>query len=67
MAKYEEGDSRIYVKMWDMSIGEDRTPKAGRGIATITNSGMEMGKYSHGLCNRITKGEKGAMMLYGWW
>jgi hypothetical protein len=53
--------------MWDMSIGEDRTPKAGRGIATITNSGMEMGKYSHGLCNRITKGEKGAMMLYGWW
>ena len=59
MAKYKEGDSRIRVKMWDMSIGEDRTPKVGRGIATATNSGMEMGKYSHGLCNWITKGKKG--------
>ena len=67
VAKYEEGDSRICVKMWDISTGEDITPKASRGIATATNSKMEMGKYSHGLCNRITKGEKGAMMLYRWW
>jgi hypothetical protein len=67
VAKYEEGDSRICVKMWDISTGEDITPKASRGIATATNSKMEMGKYSHGLCNQITKGEKRAMMLYGWW
>jgi hypothetical protein len=59
VAKYEEGDSRICVKMWDMSTGEDRTPKAGGEIATTTNSGMEMGKYSHGLCNWIAEGEKG--------
>jgi hypothetical protein len=45
--------------MWDMPIGEDRTSKAGRRITTTTNSRMEMGKYSHGLCNRIAKGEKG--------
>jgi hypothetical protein len=45
--------------MWDMSTGEDRTPKAGGEIATTTNSGMEMGKYSHGLCNWIAEGEKG--------
>jgi len=54
VAKYEEGDSRICVKMWDMSTGEDS-----HGLATTTNSGMEMGKYSHGLCNWIAKGEKG--------
>jgi hypothetical protein len=59
VAKYEEGDSKIRVKMWDMSTSEDRTPKAGRGITTTTNSGMEVGKYSHGLCNRISKGKKG--------
>jgi hypothetical protein len=67
VAKYEEGDNRICVKMWDISMGEDITPKASRGIATATNSEMEMGKYSHGLCNQITKGEKRAIMLYGWW
>jgi hypothetical protein len=59
VAKYEEGDSGICVKMWDMPIGEDKTSKAGRRITTTTNSRMEMGKYSHGLCNRIAKGEKG--------
>jgi hypothetical protein len=58
VVKYE-GDIRICVKIWDMSTSENRTSKAGGGIATATNSEMEMGKYSHGLCNRIAKGEKG--------
>jgi len=39
-----EGDIKIYVKMWDMSTSEDRTSKVGGGIATATNSRMEMGK-----------------------
>ena len=59
MIKFEEGDSRICVKTWDTSTGEDRTPKVGRGIAIATNSRMEMGKYIHGLCNQIAKGKKG--------
>jgi hypothetical protein len=43
----KEGDSRICVKIWDVSTCEDRTPKASGGIATATNSKMKMGKYSH--------------------
>jgi len=58
VAKYEEGDSGICVKMWNMSTGEDRTSKADRRITTTTDSRIEMEKYSHGLRNRIVKGEK---------
>jgi hypothetical protein len=59
MAKYEEGNSRICVELWDLSTSKDRTLETCRGITVIINSGMEMGGYFFGFCDRITQGKEG--------
>jgi hypothetical protein len=54
VAKYEEGNSRIYVELWDLSTSKDRTLETCRGIIVIINSGMEMEGYFYGFYNGIT-------------
>ena len=59
MAKYEEGNSKICVELWDLSTSKDRTPKTCRGIIIIINFEMEMGGYFYGFCDIITQGKEG--------
>jgi hypothetical protein len=54
VAKYEEGNSRIYVELWDLSASKDRTPETYRGIIIIVDSRMEMEGYFYGFCDGIT-------------
>ena len=59
MAKYEEGNSRICVKLWDLSTSKYRTLETCRGIIVIINSRMEMGGYFYGFCDGITQEKEG--------
>jgi hypothetical protein len=59
VAKYEEGTSRICVKLWDLSTSKDRTLETCRGITVTINSSMEMGGYFYGFCDGITQGKEG--------
>jgi hypothetical protein len=54
VAKYEEGNSRICVKLWDLSTSKDRTLETFRGFTVIVDSIMEMGEYFYGFYDRIT-------------
>jgi len=54
VAKYEEGNSIIYVELWDLSTTKDRTPETYRGITIIINSEMEMGGYFYRFYDGIT-------------
>ncbi|XP_061971882.1 uncharacterized protein LOC133694394 [Populus nigra] len=54
-----EGNSKICVKLWDLSTSKDRTSETCRGITVIINSGMEMGGYFYGFCDGITQGKEG--------
>ena len=56
MAKYEEGNNRICVELWDLSASKDRTLETSKGITIIINSRMEMGGYFYGFFDGITKG-----------
>jgi hypothetical protein len=59
VAKYEEGNNKIYVKLWDLSTSKNRTPETCREITIIINFGMEMGGYFYGFCDGITQGKEG--------
>ena len=59
MAKYEEGNSRICVELWDLSISKDRTPETSRGITVIVDSRMEMGGYFMDFVTGLHRGKKG--------
>ena len=54
MAKYEEGNNRICVELWDLSASKDRTLETCRGITVIVDSRMEMRGYFYGFCDVIT-------------
>ena len=59
MAKYEEGNNKIFVELWHMSASKDRTLETCKGITVIIDSIMEMGGYFYGFCDRIIQGKKG--------
>jgi hypothetical protein len=54
VAKYEEGNSRICVELWDLSASKDRTLETCRGITIIVDSRMEMRGYFYGFYDVIT-------------
>jgi len=54
VAKYEEGNSRICVELWDLSTSKDRTLETCRGFTVIVDFIMEMRGYFYGFCDGIT-------------
>jgi hypothetical protein len=53
VAKYEEGNSRICIKLWDLSASKDRTLEIYRGTTITIDFEMEMGEYFYGFCDGI--------------
>jgi hypothetical protein len=59
VAKYEEGNSRICVKLWDLSTSKDRTLETCWGFTVIVDSRMEMGGYFYDFVMGLPRGRKG--------
>ena len=61
----EKGNSSLCFKMPDLSTSKRRTSETWRITSTITSSRMEIGRYSDGFRDSITKGSEGKQRSLG--